>query len=225
MIVSYKYKFIYLAPPKTGTTTMKAVLFKHYAASISYVSKKHQKVVPVTDNPRHSPHIPCECSDYFIFATVRNPYARFLSEYCYWSARGAMGKLSFEEYLCGRLKGWVPRRCRPGNPHQHVMLAQHDDYLPPSGCIKYKVNAFVRVEHLESDFAQLPFVEHMCKFPKLNKKSSLCKPMYTQRLADLVVEKCKKDFEMFGYEKQIPKEFLDNNWCSGIIARQQKIFL
>ena len=79
MITSHKHKFVFLAPHKTGTTSICGVILKQYAAKfdpgvVSPVGLGRAK-------GKHIMHIPLKYNEYFIFASLRNPYHRLISLY------------------------------------------------------------------------------------------------------------------------------------------------
>lgn len=65
MIVSHKLKYVYIAIPKTGSSTMNDLLCSEFAGE--YII------------PHHLTIIPDDCRDYFVFTVVRNPYVRLKS--------------------------------------------------------------------------------------------------------------------------------------------------
>lgn len=190
-----------MAPPKTGTTTLTTVLRQNFEAQLWDFTG----IVPVRTSkeqekeyiwPRHIIHLPEELSDYFVFATMRNPYRHAMSQYCNHcviqnkeiSMREFHGYLeNFEQaVLCGLL---------------HLI-----DYTPPKGCVKFKVQKFLDTDDkFEENFNLLPFVDKPIILPH-QKKSFNERLFYTQEMADLVLEKRKQDFDFFGYDTRIPED-------------------
>ena len=81
MIISHKYKFIFLEYPKTGTLSMSTVLRRHHP-EINWVRFENHKKEKA--RIRHSGLKDAliqhpECSNYFKFAFVRNPWDRAVS--------------------------------------------------------------------------------------------------------------------------------------------------
>ena len=89
--------------------------------------------------------------------------------------------------------------------YQH--LNQHSDYEPADNHIKFKLNAFVKLENIEEDFSKLPFVNEKIIFPIKN-ASSRGNIKFTQEQADFLLQHRIEDFEMFGYDKKIPESLL-----------------
>jgi len=75
MIISHKHKFIFLANGKCGTTSMVNKLKKLNEEKLKF--KKHANLQREYDNKK----INFDCSDYFVFCFVRNPWDRALSIY------------------------------------------------------------------------------------------------------------------------------------------------
>jgi hypothetical protein len=198
MIVSQTYKFIYIAPPKTGSTSMDCYLKDYYEAD---QWKKCFVSCNKSDDScwRHIPDIPSEFSDYFIFATVRNPYHLVLSLYMN-DIKTNPKEYSFEEFVIDRI------------PKKRFLLTkytcQHDDYKPPQGCIFYKLNQVVKLENMQKDVENLPFYKEGTFLQTLNESTSR-KPNYTKELAKIVYESHKEDFYMFGYN--------ENSWKSNFL--------
>lgn len=85
MVISHKYKFIFLAIPKTGTTTIEKFLNRHVSDAISYgniyprmipgeIYSKHLTLHQLSDFNNNSGSCRVDYSDYFCFCFVRNSY-------------------------------------------------------------------------------------------------------------------------------------------------------
>ena len=131
--------------------------------------------------PRHAMILPKEYKHYTTFATIRNPYTRFLSQYNFFS-RGH----SIEEFIEG---GW-PSLTKELN-------GMRLDYV-------------VRLEQLEEDFRKLPFVRRYLlffpefKFPRWTVSKELFQhPMresYNRHIQKKVRSRCHQDFANFPYD-------------------------
>lgn len=75
MVVSHEHKFVYYAPPKTGTTSTEDILENRFGSVL----------VGNTPNRslRHQVYYLEELKDYFAFVSVRNPFSRLISAYNY----------------------------------------------------------------------------------------------------------------------------------------------
>jgi hypothetical protein len=65
MIISHRFRYVYVGIPRTGSKSMNRWLMDHYAGE--WVGTHHQWQVPP------------EAQDYLIFTLVRNPYERAVS--------------------------------------------------------------------------------------------------------------------------------------------------
>ena len=191
MIVSHEHRFAYMAPPKTGTTSMADLLMAHYEG----VLWEYQ------ETPRengafdlHGMGLREEWSDYFVFATVRNPYTHEVSKW---------------DYLYGRRTGSFEQHIKNHCEALCVTLGQD----PPPGCVRFKIDAYVRMEHMQEDFEKLPFARKETKIEHLN-KYSLLKPLnrsptrpyqpYTEEMVEIIKIKREIDFDTFGYSTEPP---------------------
>ncbi len=74
MVISHEHKFVYLAPEKTGSTSIALLLEDQFGG----------EVMGYSAYPRHDCFVPEEFSNYFTFISVRNPYDRFFSSVAFW---------------------------------------------------------------------------------------------------------------------------------------------
>ena len=133
------------------------------------------------EHPRHTMMLPREYKDYTTFATIRNPYTRFLSQYNFFGQGDAIEKF---------LKGGWPSITKE-------LEGMRLDYV-------------VRLENLEEDFYKLPFVRrHQLFFPPFQfprwtvSKELFQRPMrvsYNQHVQKEVRARCHEDFENFPYD-------------------------
>jgi hypothetical protein len=210
MIISKKYKFVYLPPMKTGSSSLHLLLSRKYAANwiwchkglrfkkLRKISNKDTSNIKKRKNGlglirgKHIIHMPKFLDGYFVFATIRNPYTRMVSRYCH----DKRSKLPFTNNFKSYLQHYLPKKHRNCLYYE---LRRNKDYIPPLGCIPFKINAYVRLEHLEEDFAKLPFIKTKHKFPIINTKQNKCSPKYTNKTASMVRKWLAKDFDYFGY--------------------------
>lgn len=159
MIVSHELKYVYIAVPKTGSSTMNDLLTWRFAGK--YVAPHHLTVIPK------------ECKDYFVFTVVRNPYSRIRSlwkharrhsnhrlhdvavtqefrEFCLWHANRAIEPNVQSQSI--EYSYWSDSfdldRFNGREPSQLDFLSElymHD---------------VLKMESLETDFGRLPFANH-----------------------------------------------------------------
>lgn len=83
MRISHSKKFAFMAIPQTGSTTVRFLLNKYSQvfSDESWTLRHHQ---PEPQLRSLLSSLGVGDADYFLFATVRNPYARLYSAHCYY---------------------------------------------------------------------------------------------------------------------------------------------
>lgn len=184
---------------KTGSTSLTRMLETNFD---SYVWKNFHITAHVPKcAPQHICHLPEQFKDYFIFASVRNPYTHELSRFCHFSPERRPQPATQENFEL-----WIRRSWIESFAHK---LNMHSKYEPPVGCVKYDISAFVRMENMTEDFHKLPFVDKEVEIPHRNKtKNDPSQLFYTVETASIVHKKRKSDFDLFGYSKMPPNEVI-----------------
>jgi hypothetical protein len=197
MIVSCDHKFVYMNIGKTGSITIGTLLEKEYNA---FVWKKWDKTaLQPKCAPQHICHLPKQFSEYLIITSVRNPFTHELSRYTHGNPNHKKHPITMDGF-----RQWLKRKWMET---YFSKLNMSENYNPPKGCVKYKVNHIIRLESIEKDFNSLPFVSEPIKVPHYNKtQNPQDKLFYTEEMADLVREKRRVDFELFGYSEELPIE-------------------
>jgi hypothetical protein len=200
MIVSHSHQIVYMPPPKTGTTTITQLLKKEYDGFVwdEWEPDIYTYNGILIKQPKHLVHLPKALSHYFVFGSVRNPYSREVSRY-YWKYYRNHVKVTFEEHIMEITK--------EANSDWYY-LRQNSDYVPPQGCVKFKLDAVVRLEHIEKDLASLPFINSPVCLPRLNTTTEKHPIDYTPELARKIKEEFAIDFEKFGYSLRPPLKIL-----------------
>lgn len=207
MIISNKFKYVFISVPKTGTHTMYDVLQRHF-------SGKHYGAY-------HEHQIPHSAEDYYRFITVRNPYNRFASAWTHISRINEKYKQIYTKLLGCELElipflEWLVRE--KDNlltfRDENNRLFQYSTVLMPIHLyIEKRLNnmhydSYIQIEKINEQFhAKLPFVEVPINAPILYSVSKL--PQYcswenmkTPEVTRLVNAWAGKDFEMFGYHRE-----------------------
>ena len=135
MIVSRRYKICYLNVGKTGSTSVSNVLRKYFSA-FAWKDWSPSARIPICA-PQHICHMPKELSDYYVFATARNPYTHEMSRYTHKAPYVRNEPVSMKGFK-KRLSRWVKTI--------HSKLNMGDDYIPPEGCVKFKVDKIIKME-------------------------------------------------------------------------------
>lgn len=140
-----------------------------------------------------------DIDDKFVFAVVRNPYDRLVSEFCYQQEKGSRRVQgvctdSFANFVRSLHRAWPSVLSHPNHWKVSHLLPQHlfIDGLPAR---------LYRTETLASDWQDICFRlrRHMSQLPRLNVSRRL--PQYTRELADLVFSIYEQDFARLGYDR------------------------
>ena len=216
MIISHHKKFIYFATPKTGTSTIAKWLDANYRINVwSYewlpyldgyedydwlINKKAEgETWPYLG--KHLVHLPKIFEDYFIFASVRNPYPMSVS----WHGHVVR---DFNKYQ-GRLEDFLVDELHFKPSMEFLNLT--GGYDPPPGCIPIRVDKFVHLENLKEDLESLPFVDQPFKFKHWNKGCNLA--FHNNKTVEFVRERCRADFERLGYSNECTQELISAEEC------------
>jgi hypothetical protein len=201
MIVSHKYKFIFIATPKTGTTSIHRALQRYVSNDSDIVidqtiAGKHQTALTIKKK------LPQEQWDsYFKFGFVRNPFDWIASWYNFRSRNELSdsrhpkhhrwtGNISFEEFVT--------------NPTE-LVNSPGDYIIDLQG--KIIVDFVGKYENLDHDFGYicnrlgLPHIQ----LPSLNisKKNTNPYKMYTPSAWTAVESRFKRDLMLFNYTRDL----------------------
>jgi hypothetical protein len=187
MIVSERYKYIYVAILKTGSSSMRGWLSLHFVG----------KGVPGVRY--HSWDIPREYREYFKFTVVRNPYDRMMSSYFF-------GKERWERGLP------PPPPLKLGmTPVEHIQTIMNIDWTSAwmsqaQYVDEIKANAVLKLEEIPDALKILPFINmtvppfpHRRRTPEKPKGSPV--EILGEEWATLVGEYEAATFERYGYER------------------------
>lgn len=175
MNVSHRRRFVYLAPPRTASRYIATLL------------RPLGLVEPLTHCAAGIPP-----RGYFVFASVRNPYARWAS--CWrWvgeiaSAPGA-GDLS--HYVTENptdFVGWTNLAAGRGGPVSSIVGSLNSAVL----------DATVRQEHLAQDLRALPFAPRDWQVQQ--QPGGPWREFYDAETAQCVLQCWEDDFRSFGYD-------------------------
>ncbi len=194
-MISHKLKFIFIHIPKTSGNSLSLFLKDfidnkviHRSSNmgrkqgISIISEKTNKDIKHMDITYYKNTYGEKINDYFKFTIVRNPYDRMLSFY-FWSKGKNNQKFNRNEFI---------KFIRNNKSFQH----------------KYIDNTFhiIRFENLINELKNIECLKEIVNFnnyPTLNASSNSKRnynEIYDKELKDLVFNKYKKDFELFGYK-------------------------
>lgn len=194
MVVSESHQFIFLAVPKTGTSSIENTL-KPYRAAITNDFNKHATCSKLQRD------LPVQMWDsYFKFAFVRNPYDMMQSWYFYRQRKELAnpknprhhlytGDLNFEEFIHGFAK-------------KELMLRQVD-FIAPHGK-GLQVDTVGKYETLDRDFASICerlklSVEQLPKVRSSNNDRTAA-GLWTRSSRKIINDYFLEDFTTFDYE-------------------------
>ena len=182
MIISHKFKFIFIEIPKTGTTSIVNYFFTNLKVNDDFLF--FRKLIPPSRCWRHCTIQDTlqdfsQCSDYFKFAFVRNPWDRCVSYYC-WEKDVYKKEITFEEY---------------------IQMKKYD--LLQKQYIGNNLDFIGRFENLHQDFDIICNKIGIPRQQLLHENKTNHKhytKYYNEKTRDLAVKKYKEDIDFFGYK-------------------------
>ncbi len=201
MIVSKKYKFVFLATTKTGTRSLYKILRDEDFCGELIGDHKHI--------------IPDEYNDYYKFIVVRNPYVRMLSLYLSCcvedgDVKGFMEEMSINGHsldFVGFLE-WL------NSNKQKFYNINMSKYLILKSQASFFVNDIdltIKFEDMSNGLAKLPFVKSELDIPKINVTKVVHDKKveyWTQRALNLVNDYCDEEFNILGYNRHLSLDAL-----------------
>ena len=198
MRISHKHKFVYIAPPKTGSTTLRWVLDPYSDVSGGEYDTEYYMHMNAAVFKKYFDKNMWNWYEYFKFAFVRNPWARAVSIYKYRRLasqnNNQFGRKSLR--LLKQIKNFEEfvRKGISGIPCYHWCFDASGNQL---------VDFIGKTENLQEDF------NTVCdkigiprqQLPHRNKtKHKHYTEYYDDETREIVAEKCAKDIEHFGYK-------------------------
>ena len=197
-MINHDRGWVFLHPPKTGGTSIESVL-RGAPRAAHFTHKQYKQRI--------------EGKPYFFFATVRNPFARVVSEY-FWSTNTAhkwpdpeykkfFKGLSFKEFvhkfysLEYKDVAWCMTKFFFEHHHKAHRMSQAEFLRPAS-----EVNLIIKCEELQAGFDKVcaAIGRPKVKLPCRNKtKHDHYSTYYDPELVDFVSNLYKEDLETFDY--------------------------
>jgi hypothetical protein len=197
-MVFYKFGFLFIGVPKTGTTSVQRTLQ-------NVTDKYHDHYTYFEEYERHDKEI---LDSFYQFSVVRNPYDRFVSMAYQW-ARDAKKHEKDVNKICEMLRGMTREQLDAKNemfnPQWHYLWQENDGI---------KVKNIWRFEDLNrcyEDFARIYNVHSRFKISPTLKKENVSRARTLDWREELNSESIaiindlyRQDFEIFGYERIEP---------------------
>ena len=201
MIRNNKKKWIYIGPPKTGSTAVSYILTdgkykKNYIAEDLSVNFEGKEV-----NGQHTPWPPkklkIKYNDHKVFISVRNPFSRIVSLYNHWKNGKNYGRellsknKTLEEFIYLVLK-----KSLSNNGFFHTTIT---DWV-------YRYDSFIKQENLYNDLKMLNIHSNDFIIPLINgqeRSTDYWKEAHNKITIEMTIEWAEKDFYNFGYSKDI----------------------
>ncbi|HTL54674.1 MAG TPA: sulfotransferase family protein [Candidatus Limnocylindrales bacterium] len=212
-MISHRYKCIFIEVPKTGSTSIRAIIGEPPRPHQNIWQIKHELENCWTRYGGVGNKILASCylllplerrqaigrdlfNRYLKFGFVRNPWDRAVSLYERREGQQVRDKMTFEQFVTG-LK-YSSSTCIHPMPHRN----QLDWFVDPDG--RVLVDFIGRFENIEEDWA---FIARklgvQTQVPHLNLNPARTKPYtayYTPRTRQIIGERFKEDIDYFGYE-------------------------
>lgn len=220
MILSTSHRFIFVHVPKTaGQAMMRALMpySRHRNKPLLRRASRHLPIRESVENAHFRGHETArgfirklgraQFDDFFTFAVVRNPYTHAVSHYEYMkqfraeSIAKRVSAMSFSEYLDDRRK-----RAFGKDNFFARMPDQAHFVIDDTGTVA--VDRILRFENLASDFnALMQELDLDAELKQVNKTKAAKKPLddyYTDETLAKVRKLYARDFDLFGYSRDLP---------------------
>jgi len=212
MPISYTYKTVFIHIPKCAGTSVEKILGT--SSKSEYFSSTQVNINGLQKTLQHFTYselknsVNIDWPSYYVFSIVRNPYARFVSDFKYrkdlylLTGRPEHNPVDFPTFVTN-LTMEQTQRIKKFDAHletQSSFLKNVDGQIEPF------IEIF-KFENLEPCWARLKEKTGV-EFKNIfwSRKSKEDKPynqFYTQEMADIIYNFYKEDFDNFGYSRQL----------------------
>jgi len=202
MRISHKYKFIFIAVPKTGSSTIRKTL-----NPLSDIKSTGDKDSPyywhasAASLRKHFIEQGWDWDTYYKFSFIRNPWDMVVSSYFYLKheheSRFYYKDFSFEDFVF-RGQHILSHQPIPFDTNQVDFLIDSD-----YNSVEYLINHIGRFEYMQKDFNSIcSEIGITCEsLPKINKtKHKHYSEYYNSETREFIKNKYAKDIYEFGYE-------------------------
>jgi hypothetical protein len=208
-MISHELKFIFIHIPKTSGNSLSLFLQKYVAnkivqkdsgtgekQGISIICEKKKKDIKHKSILYYYRNYPTKVNYYFKFTIVRNPYDRILSLYFWWKSF-----LYSKDLLDNKIfqRKEFKRFIEKSDDFQHTYILNNDKH---DFHIVHYENMMEELKQMEI-FKNLSFENYPVLNASENSKTRF-QDRYDKELQDFVFKKWKKDFDLFGYNYEMP---------------------
>jgi hypothetical protein len=212
-MICHPHKCIFVEVPKTGSTSVRAILGKAYIPHLNLVEiktlmenswthfggRKNRIIGSLYQLVPRERKIDIgrrQFESYFKFGFVRNPWDRIVSLYERTEPLQMKDQMSFDEFV-----DWIQfssATCIHSSPHRY----QLDWFVDGSG--KMLADFIGRFERLDQDWAfvaqKLGIADKTLPHQRANPRARNYSEYYNTRTREIVAQKFRVDIEHFGYE-------------------------
>ena len=211
-MISHDHKCIFVEVPKTGSTSVRAILGKAWKPHLNLWQIKNQMETNWTRYGGRKNRILAalyllrseECrrkiggkqfETYFKFGFVRNPWDRVVSLYERTEALQLRNEMTFEQFV-----DWIQyssATCVHSSPHRY----QLDWFVDSNGNVL--ADFIGKFERLDEDWASVALklgVNEKLPHRRANPRARHYTEYYNPRTRDVIANKFRVDIERFGYE-------------------------
>ncbi len=211
-VISHKHKCIFVEVPKTGSTSVRAILGKAWKPHLNLWQIKNQMETYWTRYGGRNNRILAalylllpeerrreigrkQFETYFKFGFVRNPWDRVVSLYERSEALQLRNEMTFDQFV-----DWIQyssATCVHSSPHRY----QLDWFVDPNGNLLADfIGKFERLDEDWAFVAQKLGVNEKLPHRRANPRARHYTEYYNSRTRDVIAKKFNVDIDRFGYE-------------------------
>ena len=202
MIISHKHRFVFVAIPKTGTSSIESVL-GNYGEPCNHPVLRRGRLFTGKHELLSTRSLELDIVGYFSFCFVRNSWAKVFSEYTYrkkmlkyWKENPPTNPVWIESYK-------MYTKALEGCNTFCDFLRNRKYWEPEQLTWSSEVDLVGRFENLQEDFNVVCDKIGIPRQELLHRNKSTHKhytEYYDDETREIVAEKYAKDIEYFGYE-------------------------
>jgi len=203
MIINNKKKWIYIGPPKTGSTALSYILTDGKYNKNDSFEDLNVNFEGTEINGQHTPWPPKKLSskynDYYVFISVRNPFSRIVSLYNHWKyGENYKESLFSKEKNLEQFMNLVLNKSLSNNGFFDITITNWVS----------KYNSFIKQENLHNDLKKLNIHSNDFEIPIINKNEKVeskknWKKEHNKTTIEMTIKWAEKDFYNFQYSKDI----------------------